>query len=663
MITPTEAKRLLLAFLIALIALLLLAPPVSAQESGDEAPTVEEVENAALLTVTSVERDPETGEVTIEAVSPIELAGGRLPESSISVLANDAFQQFSYAPENTDALQIMLVIDVSGSMLGEPLDAMKEAALSFIDRLPPSVRIGVVTFANQPEVIAPIGTPFDVVSDSISELEVGGETALFDALVTASDALVETEGAPRSVIVALTDGADGASIALPEDAARALDVGRIELHGVALETPDTATEFLADLSLKTGGSFNRAANESLLALYDDLAARLANRFTISFIPNRESSDSAFVVISHQGVLASARVGYEPIEASAATESVGRGESALEVADSATSFALAQPFRMENVGWIGSNTARNIAVGLLAGTLLMFGLLLSFPTPRMTTLASRGREYATNAQVSDFTTRLEGFADRRLDSHGRRSKLTRSLERAGIDLRPGEYVVVAGSAAIAVAFISSLFVPWILSLVFAGAVILGSRALLARQARVRVDDFIEQLPSTLQLIAGALRAGYALPQCAETVASEAESPTADEFHRLVTEHRLGRDFGEALQAMADRIDREEFTWVVQALEIHRTVGGDLAEVLDNINGTLRDRNFVKRQVSALTAEGRYSAYVILSLPFIVAGVLMVTNPEYIGRLFDGLRGALAIMFVFLLMAIGSLWMKMLLKAKY
>ena len=139
-------------------------------------------------------------------------------------------------------------------------------------------------------------------------------------------------------------------------------------------------------------------------------------------------------------------------------------------------------------------------------------------------------------------------------------------------------------------------------------------------------FSDQLGDTLQLLAGSLRAGYGLLQAIDAVAQEAEEPTRQEFRRLVIETRLGRDLTDALHSMADRVGGEDFEWVVQAIEIHREVGGDLAEVLDTVAGTIRERNQLHRQVKALSAEGRLSAYVLMAAARVLVLVLAAAQPR-------------------------------------
>jgi tight adherence protein B len=172
---------------------------------------------------------------------------------------------------------------------------------------------------------------------------------------------------------------------------------------------------------------------------------------------------------------------------------------------------------------------------------------------------------------------------------------------------------------------------------------------------RRTQFADQLADTLQLLGSSLRAGYGLVQAVDAVAKEAPSPTDAEFRRVVVESRLGRDLSASLWAAARRLEVVDFDWVVQAIEIHREVGGDLAEVLDNVGATIRDRNQLRRQVKALTAEGRYSAYVLLALPFVLALLMKVINPEYMGDLFKGF-GLVLVGFGGVLMVTGTVWLR-------
>jgi tight adherence protein B len=147
-----------------------------------------------------------------------------------------------------------------------------------------------------------------------------------------------------------------------------------------------------------------------------------------------------------------------------------------------------------------------------------------------------------------------------------------------------------------------------------------------------------------------------------VSREAPSPSAEEFRRVVTESRLGRDLNTSLAAMADRVGGDDFTWVAQAIEINREVGGDLAEVLDNVSSTIRERARVRRQVRTVSAEGRTSALVLVALPFVMALLLAIVNPEYLSELGHG-AGLVMLLVGGVLLVIGSLWTRRLVKVKF
>jgi tight adherence protein B len=196
----------------------------------------------------------------------------------------------------------------------------------------------------------------------------------------------------------------------------------------------------------------------------------------------------------------------------------------------------------------------------------------------------------------------------------------------------------------------------MGLVLGVAVPLLVRVVLNFMAGRRRKRFSDQLSDTLQILSGTLRAGHGLAQGIDAVGREAESPTAEEFRRLTIETRLGRDFIEALSALADRIGSDDFQWIVQAIEIQRDVGGDLAEVLDTVAGTIRDRTRIRRQVSALSAEGRMSAWVLMILPFGLGGMMEVTNPDYVSPLFGSSTGYKLLAVAAVLLIVGGLWLR-------
>jgi tight adherence protein B len=179
---------------------------------------------------------------------------------------------------------------------------------------------------------------------------------------------------------------------------------------------------------------------------------------------------------------------------------------------------------------------------------------------------------------------------------------------------------------------------------------------------RRTAFADALPDNLQLLTGTLRSGYGLLQALDTLAREAPEPAGGEFRRVLLEVRVGRDPGDALRALAVRMQSEDFEWVIGAIEINREVGGDLATIMDNVAETIRERQRLHRQMRALTAEGRISGYVLTALPVLLALALIVLNPEYIGRLGSG-PGLVMVGVGVVMLTVGWIWIRRLCRIEF
>lgn len=187
--------------------------------------------------------------------------------------------------------------------------------------------------------------------------------------------------------------------------------------------------------------------------------------------------------------------------------------------------------------------------------------------------------------------------------------------------------------------------------------------LSRQAGKRRGKFDTQLTDTLQLLAGSLRAGHSILRAIDAAAAEAASPTSEEMRRVVTETSLGRDLLASLNDTATRMKSDDFVWVAQAIQINQEVGGNLADVLDQVNETIRERSEIKGQIKALAAEGKFSAYILMAMPVGIVGMLMVVNPGYMSRLFTDPLGWVMIGISLVLMAIGGLWLRKIIDLKF
>ncbi|NNL69254.1 MAG: type II secretion system protein F [Acidimicrobiia bacterium] len=249
-----------------------------------------------------------------------------------------------------------------------------------------------------------------------------------------------------------------------------------------------------------------------------------------------------------------------------------------------------------------------------------------------------------------------LANQTLNRGDRLSRVNSALERAGVALRPGEFIVMVVSAVLAASATGFILAGPLLALALAMIVTLVVPMWLSSKARERSLLFNEQLGDTLQLMSASLRAGYGLMQAIDAVAEEAPSPTAEEFGRIKIENHLGRDLDDSLKATADRVTSEDFRWVAEAIEIHRQIGGDLAEILDAVNETIRDRNRIRRRIKSLSAEGRISAVILSMIPIVLAILITFINPSYIGELPETGAGQVLIVFGFFAWLGAVFWMR-------
>jgi tight adherence protein B len=547
-------------------------------------------------------------------------------------------------------LQVILAIDTSGSMGGPPIVAARDAAAAFLKTLPGDVALAIHEYATVPSVVTDFDASRRQHARGIAALEAEGNTAMFDAVVEAVEAFPEANGDTRRAIVLLTDGEDNESTADLAVVTELLVAEGVSLHGVEYQTSSSDPESLHAVTEASGGSVYKTDDADALGrIYEQLARDLVNRYSLVYTSESSGEVELTVALTADGTT------------STATRTVELPEPPAEAGDDGA--AAVPPGSSDGSGrtWLATT-------GLVAGAVLWFlalallTLTLFVPGERRAQLAGAARHgTGTHRTLGEVTDRVTLVAEHALQNRGYERGLNAALERAGLDLRPGEFVVLVASAGVTALALGVALSGWLAGVLLSVVAVLVARLAVSFLASRRQSRFAEQLSDTLQLLSGSLRAGYSMLQAVDAVAREADSPTSEEFGRLVVETRLGRDMNEALDAMADRMDSEDFRWVAQAIEIHREVGGDLAEVLDTVAGTIRERDQIRRQVKALSAEGRLSAYVLLALPFGVGFMIFLTNPGYLAELTQGgLLGWGLIALGLVLMTIGVIWMRKLVR---
>ncbi|NKX56719.1 type II secretion system protein F [Arthrobacter sp. E918] len=297
--------------------------------------------------------------------------------------------------------------------------------------------------------------------------------------------------------------------------------------------------------------------------------------------------------------------------------------------------------------------------------LAVGLTAAFrsSTPRLPLDRRRPAVQEPASALSRITGLTAGAIDRFLTRRGWMRAVTQALEYAGVKMPPAHFLILTGSATLIAGMLGLLLSGPVLALLPVLVVPLGGKLLLRVLTAKRQRAFADQLDDALQLLAGGLRAGHSLLRALDAVSQEADSPTAEEFARVINETRLGRDLNDALDQTARRMKSEDFGWVAQAIGIHREVGGDLAEVLDRVGQTIRERNQIRRQVKSLSAEGKMSAYVLMALPFAVVGILAVTSPSYIAQFGQSVAGYGMIAVSAVMLTLGGLWLRKIVSFKF
>jgi len=300
----------------------------------------------------------------------------------------------------------------------------------------------------------------------------------------------------------------------------------------------------------------------------------------------------------------------------------------------------------------------VCVGL---AVLLILLVLLIPSRAVTGRRRLGVTEKPSA-LTRSTEKVTGLIDKGLAGE-RRAVWERALDRAGLKLGPAEFILLVGAGALVALALGLLAGGPMVGAMLAGLAVAAAVVAVTVRSDRRKAAFAEQLDDILVLLASNLRAGHSLPQALDSLTGDIEEPASSEIIRAVTQVRVGRDLTEALSDVAERMDSDDFRWITQAIAIHRQVGGNLAEVLDTVANTIRERGQVRRQVASLSAEGRLSAYVLIALPFFVVLFLSLVNPGYLAVFTATAIGWAMLAVAAVLLVVGIFWLRATVKVEF
>jgi tight adherence protein B len=291
--------------------------------------------------------------------------------------------------------------------------------------------------------------------------------------------------------------------------------------------------------------------------------------------------------------------------------------------------------MEMIIWLGFA----VALGLI-----VIGIVVT-ATGERSLIQERLERYTEaeleeQAAIRESSSVLTQWVNVQVESTSFGERLAKELAQADLKLKPGEYIIVATLVTLLMGVLGWFYGgggfpnngPWFAAIgILAGPFV--PRAYVKRQQRQRLTRFNDLLPDMLNLMVNGLRAGYSQMQALESVSKELPSPISDEFRRVVREIQLGITVPQALDNLLRRIPSADLDFIITAINIQRESGGNLAEILDIISYTIRERIRITREIQVLVAQVLYSGRTLAIMPIVLAFVLWGVNRQYMQQFFE------------------------------
>ncbi len=542
-----------------------------------------------------------------------------------------------------DKTAVALAIDTSESMHGPKIADAIAAATTFVSGAQSTDSLGVFAFNSKPYLSVAFPANSTGAASGLAALATGDQpgTAIYGGVKMAAQALA-AQPIQRRAIVLLTDGSSDHDSATYSQAVAAAKAAHATIYSVGIEGSTSGQAALKQLASDTGGQFLQATNRTaLVAAYAKISAALSSTFTFTYHSLVPKGTPIHLALNVPGY------------ASAKTSVMAPGKAASASGSSAP--LLHMP----------TSAAGRALVAVIAAVLVLFGVLVLLsakPGVRV------GKRIAAYTEPKKRAVEIPGVSPVKLSmlhqlfvatekiagSFNYWKRMAFRLEQADLPLRTAEVVYIQmGAALILGVFGRFVFgLNGLLELLPLAAGIMLPSLFVKFMARRRLNTFESQLPETLITLAASLKAGHAFNSALASVVKEGAEPTSKELGRVAQEIQLGMTSEAALEAMAQRMASTNFGFVVMAVNIQRTVGGSLAEILDMVADTVRQRQQFTRKVKALTAQGRMSAYVLLAMPFLMGLAIFALNPAYMSILFTSTAGKAMIGVSLVMMAIGG-----------
>ncbi len=564
-----------------------------------------------------------------------------LDSSAVTVTENGKpVENVSFTPLAGSGLGFgaVLALDASQSMHGGSFAGALAAARSFIDKRGEGEQIGLLAFNGGVRVLQqPTLSTAPLLHALAHPPNLRYGTRIYDALER-SLALIARAKLSTAAIVLLTDGADVGSKTTVKRAVARARARNVRIFTIGLRSKSYDPHLLRALATETGGAYAEATSPAQLApIYASLSGRLAREYVLQYrsLAAPKSHVDVQVSVSKFGSSTSSYTAPTPAGLAPYHESV------------LTRFLLSV--------WSLFLLALFVAVVIVYIVQGWLKRSASHVVERVSSYAIGGARPATTAESDADRKRREWRARTgraaASSAQGAYARLGQTLEIADIQM--------SAAAVIGLTILATLVIVVAIAVVSPVVAVLGlltplvSRGLIRRKLNGVRADFAEQLPSNLQVLASALRSGYSFSAALATVVEQAQDPSRRELRRVVADDQIGVPMDEALRRVAERMKSRDLEQVALVAELHRTTGGNVAEVLDVVVGTIRDRQDVRRLVRTLTAQGRMARWILTALPIVTGFAFYAYQPDIVGPFYGKAIGQVALVIAAIMVTFGSI----------
>jgi tight adherence protein B len=577
----------------------------------------------------------------------------RLTKERLTVRENGVIvPDFSLTPAGEGkgrSAGVVLVIDASESMAGSPIANAMAAARAFAGQRKPSQQLAVLAYNADTQTVLPFTTDQGEIDHALGRTpEIAYYTRMYEAIDRAISLIKAAKLSPGSIVL-LSDGQEVGSFSSPDDAIAKAKEARIRIFSVGLRSRFYDAGTLNALATRTGGRYREASSpKALTAIFAELGSQLAREYILRYESQVGPDRTVRVAVRVTGLPGLAVSGYT-------TPRTARSASG--------------PYHPTVLSRILQSPLTMLVVTLIIAGLLAF-TVFSILVPRRRTLRARMAEFVSmrtpRADAQEAAGRVGSRvlvgAERSLESTRWWARFKETLELAEIRMSPLRIALWTVVATLLVMWLPVLLFGSMLFAIVGLGVPFIVRSLIFRKLERRRKAFAEQLPDNLQVLASALRAGHSFVGALSVVVDDADEPSRTEFRRVVADEQLGVPLEDSIRAVVKRMANEDLEQVALVASLQRQTGGNMAEVLERVTETIRERFELRRMIQTLTAQGRMSRWVLTALPVGLLLAISAINPGYVQPLFESTGGRFALFLAGAMVTAGSLLIKRIVNIK-